>query len=168
MIKIGSTEASKIYVGNTEITSAYLGSVKVYGASQSVTKTIVYTNGVVKIDEETITQNNKFINGSNKWATQVTSSAQATSVNIPVSNGDIVKITASARQAIYALLKSDTAVGTTPDFCSGYSSRISVNASQVANLTIPSDCNYLYVFVKTAYQEVFFPTSVKITTSNNT
>lgn len=111
-----------------------------------------------ELDLDLYTNNAKFINSSNAWATQT----GATSINIPVSAGETTIITSnSSYGAIIAFLRSNTSVGTAVDFSASYNGRISLTAGQTITYTIPEDCTLLYVFNKTS-NDTFLPSSISI------
>ena len=68
---------------------------------------------------------------------------------IPVKAGYKYKITANNdNRTNYCFLKSDTiAVGETPDFATGYSSAIALEAGLSVTRTTPADANFLYIFI---------------------
>lgn len=84
------------------------------------------------------------------------------SVIIKVNPGDLVRIKGGATDSTrIAFLKSwkyfynrsisDLGLSEeSPDFCAGYSGRIETRISLEYVITIPSDCNYLYVFIRDA------------------
>ena len=73
---------------------------------------------------------------------------QSKHVSIPVSGGELLQIVGNAElNTYYAFLTSDTVVyNSAASFCSGYSGRIEVATNTKSDIvTIPSDCNYLYI-----------------------
>lgn len=90
---------------------------------------------------------NAIISSSNKWATNDTGASNCAAV--PVNGGEILEITHRTGITFHlAFLKSfSTPVnGATPDFCTGYSGRIVVNAGDVTTTRlIPTDCRYVYI-----------------------
>lgn len=67
---------------------------------------------------------------------------------VPVSSGDVIKITAQDGQyARYAFLVSNTTTANTSNFASGCSLTTIEAGGSTANITVPSDGNYLYVLI---------------------
>lgn len=94
-----------------------------------------------------LTKYNAVISSSNVWSTN--SNGATRCVAVPVNGGESLTITHRSGITFHlAFLKSwSTPVnGETPDFCTGYSSRIVIAVSDITTIhTIPSDCKYVYV-----------------------
>lgn len=73
-------------------------------------------------------------------------------VLIPFSSGDVLRLVPngiSSRVIVYAPLKSDAhVVGTTADFCEGYTTRIMSQQDEIVTLIAPQDAHYLYILIK--------------------
>ena len=95
------------------------------------------------IAKSSLTYRYYIINSYQMWGT----STQARNhYFVPVETGQRYKIQANTFQCFYAFLKSDTLVADTrPDFCYGYEQRYGVAANTEEAVTIPADCNYLYL-----------------------
>lgn len=73
---------------------------------------------------------------------------QSKHVSIPVNGGELLQIVGNAElNTYYAFLTSDTVeYNSAASFCTGYSGRIEVATNTISEeVTIPSDCNYLYI-----------------------
>lgn len=70
------------------------------------------------------------------------------SVLIPIQSAGKLKIEYTTYRPFYAFLKTDTVVaGNSPDYCDGTTLIYQENAYKRKVMDIPSDCNYLYIYV---------------------
>lgn len=90
------------------------------------------------------------ISTGNKW---ITASGQSVGAIIPIESNKKYIIQPSenglASKAVYAVLEDidDFAVGTTPHWADGYSSRIALTSTDAVEVTMPSNAHYLYLLV---------------------
>ena len=86
---------------------------------------------------------------SGKW---VQGDSNNICVLIPFTSGDILRLVPngiSSRVIVYVPLKSDAhVVGTTADFCEGYTTRIMSEQDEIVTLIAPQDAHYLYILIK--------------------
>lgn len=113
----------------------------------------------ITIDPSSYSENNKYINSSNAWVSGT--STYNKSINVPVNGGDVYELQANITNgSIYALLKSDTAVGTAVDFSAYADSRVVLSAGKKVRITIPLDATILYIFKNTS-EGSYLPYSIR-------
>ena len=93
MIKIGSTDISKLYMGDTEVTKAYLGSTLVYENATDYSKmplTLeVVSGGTIYLKGNNISRSVEYSINDGAWTSGTF--ADSTGTSISVQSGDIVK-----------------------------------------------------------------------------
>lgn len=119
-------------------------------------------NGDV-IDLSNYTNVSCWINRSNVWAVPATS-GNIKCVFVPVSPGDILRITASSTtETSYAFLTSNShTTDETPDFASGVTMASWLPANNSRIITAPNDAAYLYVLTRLAGNDAYMPSELRI------
>ena len=135
---------------NLDTSSVVDETLSISGAAADAKKTGDELNDLksaVKQNIFLLPRHNAVISGSNVWSTNSNGSTQC--VAVPVDGGETLEITHKSGITFHlAFLKSwsEPVSGETPDFCTGYASRIVIQAGDITTTrTIPTDCRFVYV-----------------------